>query len=62
MLIGNASKANPILFETNAVPYHQRITGTPSPICSLIWTALAESSPARTRISCLAMILERLSV
>jgi hypothetical protein len=32
MLIGNHSKTNPILFETNAVPYNQRITCTPSPI------------------------------
>jgi hypothetical protein len=28
MLIGNHSKTNPILFETNAVPYNQRIICT----------------------------------
>jgi hypothetical protein len=38
----------PILFETHAPPHHQRISCTPSPIYSLIWTALAESSPGRS--------------
>jgi len=33
------SKANPILFETQAPPHNQRITCTPSTIYSLIWTA-----------------------
>jgi hypothetical protein len=48
MLIGNRSKTNPILFETNAVRYNQRISCTPSPIYSLIWTALILSRPFGT--------------
>src|SRR5580698_10191871 len=36
---------NPILSEINPVPVNQRIACTPNPICSLIWTALAENTP-----------------
>jgi hypothetical protein len=36
-----------MLFDIHPVPNDQRITCTPQLIYSLIWTALAESSPGR---------------
>ena len=40
-----SSKAETILFKTNAVLCNQRITCKPSPFYSLIWTALMQDSP-----------------
>jgi hypothetical protein len=37
----------PDFLEINPVPRNQRITCAPSPIYSLIWTALAENAPGR---------------